>query len=763
MNTRINPVLAIAIVLLFGSILALQFWAGGKALEYEGPNHLHVDTTGNLYIQIGETLLKYDASGRLFNQYDLKEMGVEQMIGDFALFNNGDLLIRRGQYNPGLLENIRRYLRHTNTSPQEAPDDETGLFRCNLNTRICARFGDGSIDLNNAFHLFMDPNTEEVYASDTSRHVLRKFNQLGEQLSSIKEGFFFPNQILLQDKLLYVADTNHHQIHIVETGIENFGQTRATHDIRTIAETAEDLRTQQILSGHTWPTALLPVGDHWWVNNMTHEMRNGGIYIYDQQWQMTGRLALPDDADPVSLTRFNNSILISDMSLNRIYRFDLTGQQQEDFTSKALATITDDNVAQQSWYQDLADYALYTFIGLLVAGFAIALTLSARQASSGTASRTRRDRTVARATSEIHNSDHEPDSITEIPFHFTGNAREFFGIWVVNILLTIITLGIYSPWAKVRTKRYFFGNTSLDNSPFDYLADPIAILKGWAIGLGIFALYSVLTKLMPLMSVIFMLLFFLLLPWLVIRSLAFRMHNTSYRNLRFRFNRKYGEAIKIFVGIGVLVPLTLGLIFPSYIFRQKKFIVDNSFYGTTGFDFRALEIKFYEIYGIAILILMAGGITFTLLVPALSMLAGGSLPGLAVLGAAGQDPEAKAPVILPILMLIGTGGFYLFAFAYINTKIHNLVWNNTHIASHAFRSTLAVKHMAWLYFSNALAIMFSFGLMIPWARIRMARYRINNLALAVSGSLDNFIATEAEQVNAAGEEIGEVFDFDIGL
>ena len=30
---------------------------------------------------------------------------------------------------------------------------------------------------------------------------------------------------------------------------------------------------------------------------------------------------------------------------------------------------------------------------------------------------------------------------------FTGKASEYFGIWIVNVLLTILTLGIYSAWA----------------------------------------------------------------------------------------------------------------------------------------------------------------------------------------------------------------------------------------------------------------------------------------------------------------------------
>ncbi len=32
-------------------------------------------------------------------------------------------------------------------------------------------------------------------------------------------------------------------------------------------------------------------------------------------------------------------------------------------------------------------------------------------------------------------------------FRFTGNGGEYFRIWIVNLMLTIVTLGIYSAWA----------------------------------------------------------------------------------------------------------------------------------------------------------------------------------------------------------------------------------------------------------------------------------------------------------------------------
>ena len=361
-----------------------------------------------------------------------------------------------------------------------------------------------------------------------------------------------------------------------------------------------------------------------------------------------------------------------------------------------------------------------------------------------------------------HNTDNTAVQSITLPFRFTGNTREYFGIWIMNILFTILTLGIYSAWAKVRTNRYFYGNTLLDDAPFDYLANPIAILKGWAIAIAAFAVYSIAIHFVPATQPIFMLLFFILLPWLVVRALAFRLYNTSYRNLRFHFNRNYRQAVKIFFGFGLLVPLTLGLMIPSYVYRQKRFIIDHSHYGKSRFQFKALESKFYETYGIAIAILIAGGVLFSALIPLVAHLFTGA-ESEAVANMAAPGKHAQPPLAIMVLLFAGMGLVYLFFFAFINTRIYNVIWNGTQIAGNRFHSSLKVKTMAWLYLSNALAIMFTFGLMIPWARIRMARYKLGNLALQSQGNLENFIAGEKQQVSATGEELGEVFDFDIGI
>jgi uncharacterized membrane protein YjgN (DUF898 family) len=68
-----------------------------------------------------------------------------------------------------------------------------------------------------------------------------------------------------------------------------------------------------------------------------------------------------------------------------------------------------------------------------------------------------------------------------------------------------------------------------------------------------------------------------------------------------------------------------------------------------------------------------------------------------------------------------------------------------------------------LLVTNGLATVATLGLFRPFAVVRSARYRAEHLALVPGASLDAFVADEASSASAAGEELAEVFDFDISL
>src|SRR5262249_422411 len=87
-------------------------------------------------------------------------------------------------------------------------------------------------------------------------------------------------------------------------------------------------------------------------------------------------------------------------------------------------------------------------------------------------------------------------------FEFRGSASEYFGIWIVNLALTFVTFGIFSAWAKVRRERYFNGNTWVAGAPFEYLANPLNILKGRIVALIAFGAYVLLGQVQPFAQIV---------------------------------------------------------------------------------------------------------------------------------------------------------------------------------------------------------------------------------------------------------------------
>lgn len=187
-------------------------------------------------------------------------------------------------------------------------------------------------------------------------------------------------------------------------------------------------------------------------------------------------------------------------------------------------------------------------------------------------------------------------SNTQTPIIFTGKAGEYFGIWIVNLLLSIVTLGVYSAWAKVRRKKYFYNNTLIDGVGFDYHASPIAILKGRIIAVSLFVLYQVLAGFSPFAAIALLIAFLIALPWIVVRGLTFNARNSSHRGLRFDFDGKYGQAALAYIAYPLLIVLTLGLALPFVSQRVNKFAFNHHKFGLSRFQMNALVKDFYMVY-----------------------------------------------------------------------------------------------------------------------------------------------------------------------
>ena len=339
------------------------------------------------------------------------------------------------------------------------------------------------------------------------------------------------------------------------------------------------------------------------------------------------------------------------------------------------------------------------------------------------------------------------------PFEFRGQAGEYFRIWVVNIALTILTLGIYSAWAKVRTQRYFYGSTYLDGSSFEYLASPLMILKGRLIAVALFAVYWFITNFFPFLGIFVFFAFLLLIPWIVARSLAFRARNSAWRNVCFGFSGNYWDVAKAFILWPILVPFTLGFIWPYVHFKQKQLMVSRSAFGDTDFGFTAQAKQFYQIYAIALVIFM--------ILPLVIGLMSGIL---ASLSEASQGQAANGWLMaLPVVMALISAAVYYLVYVFVNTRLMNLIYNHSSLAAAQLESRLSVASLMWIYATNVLAIAVSVGLLLPWARIRLARYRAAHTGVYADAGLDRYHSASGQGVSALGEEAGEIFDVDVSL
>ena len=194
-------------------------------------------------------------------------------------------------------------------------------------------------------------------------------------------------------------------------------------------------------------------------------------------------------------------------------------------------------------------------------------------------------------------------------------------------------------------------------------------------------------------------------------------------------------AVLVWPTLGVL---TAGLLYPYAIRKSSEFIVRNSRYGTADFDFEATTWDYGRIFLICLGVLMA-----TLLL---------SFGQIFVVGG------ALGSSLSSLITLLG----YVLAGVYLTVMLTNVYYNSTSLQAHELAANLEVPGYLKVFVVNVILTVITLGLFLPFAKVRMAKYRADHTQFIAAGSLEEFAAAEKEQVGALGEELGEVFDFDVG-
>jgi len=389
---------------------------------------------------------------------------------------------------------------------------------------------------------------------------------------------------------------------------------------------------------------------------------------------------------------------------------------------------------------------------------------------------------------------------------FEGSGSEYFKIWIVNVLLTIVTVGLYYPWAKVRNRRYFYGNTTLEGRNFEYHATGKQLFVGYIISMMLFIAYVVIQQVSPIGSLVLLGTLFIAIPWLVWRSLMFSMRMTSFSNVRFSFTGGLGQSYinfllipilfmlfiyivpiiaavfipslmvetKVASWVAVIVPIVIiaSLVLAFYLYaymkkRNSSYVINASRYGQ-GIFHTNLETKKFLAISFKTLLLSVLVLTLT------SLLIGGIM--YMTIGFESfmqfkdnmKDPKSMQDMgkILPVIISV-YGGLIIASIlimAYAITRQRTYIFENTTLDEKIkFASTLKAKSLIWVMITNLFAIIFTLGLASPWAKVRMTRLIAENTLVDTEDGFDAYMTQKQKEESSLGEQIGDAFDVDVGL
>ena len=388
-------------------------------------------------------------------------------------------------------------------------------------------------------------------------------------------------------------------------------------------------------------------------------------------------------------------------------------------------------------------------------------------------------------------SDGVPLSQRPLKIQFTGSGSEYFRIWIVNLLLSIVTLSLYHPWAKVRRLRYFYGNTLVDGHALDFHGNPLKMLRGYILVGVLVVCYSLAGQFSKGAAVVAVVIFAVVFPALLRASMQFRLANTSWRGLRFRFSGSlagaYRAMLPLFVPTLLFAILGMGLTDPqhppSWYFKAFGWITLLVFVLSplVWWNFKRYQHDHYGLGQWQTKLTIGPGRMYGLTFKVLGVML---LSGLAVFVVA---------VILATIVLVSTGmasgfnkeafsqnrammgvvfavvGLVMYFFAllipipYSISRTQNLIWPNTRCDELHFDSQLRFGPLTWLTVKNWLLMVVTLGLYFPFAKVSFYRMRVESVTPQLSGDLDRLQAQAAAAGDASGDAAGDFFGIDIGL
>ncbi len=302
-------------------------------------------------------------------------------------------------------------------------------------------------------------------------------------------------------------------------------------------------------------------------------------------------------------------------------------------------------------------------------------------------------------------------------FSFHGSGGALFGIQIVNILLTIITFGIYRFWGKVKVRKYLYSQTELMADRFAYHGTGKELFVGWLKAMGLIAavyglIFGLTIFVHPFFNFILApFIIFIMVPLAMMGAWRYRLSRTSWHGIRFSFRGSFKTALGLYAGGLLLTIITLGIYYPVFHAKMRSFWANNSYFGNTPFQYD------------------------------------------------GNGKDLFGKFILAVFLSVITLGIYWF---WYKAYVQRYDWERTSFSGIRFKSTVAGGNLFALTLTNFLLIIFTLGIALSWVIVRTLQFNFTYLGLEGNIELDK-IKQDAQSAKATAEGLADFMNIDSGL
>lgn len=382
--------------------------------------------------------------------------------------------------------------------------------------------------------------------------------------------------------------------------------------------------------------------------------------------------------------------------------------------------------------------------------------------------------------------------IAAYPLEFTGSGGEYFRVWIVNVLLSIVTLGFYTPLARRRTAQYFYGHTMVADSPLEFTAQTRRMLVGFILFVALYAAFKLAAETGQDSAVTVMLIGgAVLAPYFWGSAMRFRFNATRWRGVRLQFTAGWGEVYRaswpafllalFWAGglalFGALMPearggagvgrafavlgatLLLSLLCAIRLeYNYKSLMVARGRIGGQPGRWKPQFSDFVRIW------LATVGVFLVAVVLVAVVLVAGVGGSFALLQGM-KDGGARAVLVGIAVGLLSL--FLLFlasapARAYREARMFQLVWNNIGVSQVArFKCGLKPWRYVGLRVKNVLLSLLTLGFYRPFAKVSEYRMKTHSVTLHVKGGLDQLAGQLAREEQAVGDAIADAIGLEL--